>query len=172
PGLLKYFKPPFLGRLVIAPYYPLSDDVIRQIVRLKMKKIQERFEENHKISLTYSENLVLAIAARCTESDTGARDIDHLLTHSLLPELSGELLRRMAVGESCIAIHIYLDKDRGFGYRFYSSKTPDKIDEPDFGARLLFLRSLLMRKFSTPISLSKINRNRERKNQGDGSITF
>jgi len=116
--LMKHFKPAFLGRLVIVPYYPLSDRVIQQIVRLKLARIQERFKQNHNAVLTYSNDLVAAIAARCTEVDTGARNVDHILTQILLPELSGELLKRMAVGEGCTGIYAYLNAAGEFAYRF------------------------------------------------------
>ncbi len=116
--LLKYFKPAFLGRLVIVPYSPLSDRVIQSIVRLKLAHIQKRFEQNHNTELTYSNELVAAIAARCTEVDTGARNVDHILTQMLLPELSSELLKRMAVGEGCTGIYAYLDANGEFAYRF------------------------------------------------------
>lgn len=116
--LLKYFKPAFLGRLVIVPYYPLADNVIQEIVRLNLEKIRKRFRDNYKAELTYSEELVAAIAARCTEVDTGARNVDHILTQILLPELSGELLKRMAIGEICTEIYVYLDSAGEFTYRF------------------------------------------------------
>ncbi|MBW1766819.1 MAG: type VI secretion system ATPase TssH, partial [Deltaproteobacteria bacterium] len=105
PALLKYFKPALLGRLVIVPYYPLDDKVIQKIARLKLEKIQQRFLENHRLELTYGEDLISAIAARCTEVDTGARN------------LSRELLNRMALCEPCTSIHVYLDRDGGFAYR-------------------------------------------------------
>ncbi len=70
PVLLKHFKPAFLGRLVIVPYYPLNDEVIRRIIELKLDRIRERFAENHRVVFEYSDELVAAIAARCTEVDT------------------------------------------------------------------------------------------------------
>ena len=117
PTLLKYFKPALLGRLVIAPYYPLGDRVIRKIARLKLTRIEQRFMENHRVELTYGEELITAIAARCTEVDTGARNVDYILTQNLLPELSAELLKRMAIGEPCTSIHIYLNRAGGFAYK-------------------------------------------------------
>ncbi|MFH1350721.1 MAG: type VI secretion system ATPase TssH [Pseudomonadota bacterium] len=117
PTLLKHFKPALLGRLVIVPYYPLGDKEIRKIARLKLAKIQQRFAENHRMELSYGEELMTAIAARCTEVDTGARNVDYILTQNLLPELSGELLKRMAVGAPCTSIHIYLDRSGNFAYK-------------------------------------------------------
>ncbi len=118
PELLRRFKPAFLGRLVVVPYYPLSDEVIRKIVRLKLNRIQKRFEENHGAAFTYSDELVTAIGARCMEVDTGARNVDNLLTQTMLPELSGELLRRMAVGASCTGVHVDIDDAGDFTYHF------------------------------------------------------
>ncbi|MCP3950908.1 MAG: type VI secretion system ATPase TssH [Desulfobacterales bacterium] len=118
PELLKHFKPAFLGRLVIVPYYPLGDDVIRSIVRLKLERIQQRFTENHRVAFKYSDELVAAIAARCTEVDTGARNVDHLLTQTLLPEISAELLSRMAAGQICTGINADIDEAEGFVYSF------------------------------------------------------
>lgn len=117
PTLLKYFKPALLGRLVIVPYYPLGDREIRKIARLKLATIEQRFMENHRVKLSYGEELIAAIAARCTEVDTGARNVDHIITNTLLPELSGELLKRMALDEPCTSVHIYLDRKGGFAYR-------------------------------------------------------
>jgi len=117
PTLLKYFKPALLGRLVIVPYYPLGDRVIRKIARLKLATIEQRFMGNHRVALSYGEDLIAAIAARCTEVDTGARNVDHIITNTLLPELSGELLKRMAVDEPCTNIRIYLDRKGGFAYK-------------------------------------------------------
>jgi type VI secretion system protein VasG len=129
PELLKHFKPAFLGRLVIVPYYPLSDDVIRRIVRLKLDLVQQRFTENHRVDFSYSDKLVAAIAARCTEVDTGARNVDHLLTQTLLPEISAELLSRMAAGQICTGIHTDIDEAEGFVYTF-EPPVADNSDEP------------------------------------------
>ncbi len=118
PELLKHFKPAFLGRLVIVPYYPLGDDVIRSIVRLKLERIRQRFAENHRIAFIYSDDLVAAIAARCTEVDSGARNVDHLLTQTLLPEISAELLSRMAAGQICTGINADINEAEGFVYSF------------------------------------------------------
>ncbi|MDD2390886.1 MAG: type VI secretion system ATPase TssH [Desulfobacterales bacterium] len=133
PALLRYFKPAFLGRLVIVPYYPLDDGVIQQIVRLKMNKVKQRFAENHRINLTYSTDLIAAIASRCTEVDTGARNVDYLLTQVLLPELSTEMLKRMAQGQMCTGIYAYLDRSGNFNYRFeppLTQKEPLVSDRP------------------------------------------
>ncbi|MGE3540440.1 MAG: type VI secretion system ATPase TssH [Candidatus Tectimicrobiota bacterium] len=116
PLLLKYFKPALLSRLVIVPYYPLGDDEIRAIVRLKLQKIQQRFQESHRAALTYDATLVEAIAARCTEVDSGARNVDHILTQTLLPELAGVLLERMALGQPCTGVQVACNGAGAFVY--------------------------------------------------------
>ena len=92
PELLKTFKPAFLGRVTIVPYYPLSDEVMRKIIVLKLGKVGRRVEEHYKATFSYAPELVDTIARRCTEVDTGARNVDHILTRTLLPEMSAEFL--------------------------------------------------------------------------------
>jgi type VI secretion system protein VasG len=118
PDLLTCFKPALLGRLVVVPYHPLGDAEIREIVTLKLTKVQQRFRDHHRAELTYGEDLVAAIAARCTEVDSGARNVDHILTQTLLPELSGELLARLARSEIFSGVHVSLDRAEGFAYTF------------------------------------------------------
>jgi len=115
PELLKHFKPAFLGRLKIVPYFPLSDQVVRNIVRLKLNKVAKRMLENRKVAFRYDDKLVDAIASRCTEVESGARNIDHIMTNSLLPQMSQELLARMASGEKIQDVTVSLD---GEGFTF------------------------------------------------------
>ena len=96
PELAAHFKTAFLGRLVVVPYYPLGEEQIRGIVRLKLAKIARRFTESHRAELVIDNDLVEYIAARCNDTQTGARTIDNILTHTLLPELSARVLERMA----------------------------------------------------------------------------
>jgi type VI secretion system protein VasG len=96
PDLQQRFKPAFLGRLQVVPYYPISDEVMALIIRLKLSRIQDRMQLNRKIHLTYADEVVDAIAARCTEVDSGARNVDHILTDTLLPGLSRRILEKMA----------------------------------------------------------------------------
>ena len=98
PDLLEYFKPAFLGRLVVVPYFPLQDEVMKKIIRLKLSKIARRVKENYKADFSYSDALVDTIANRCTEVDTGARNIDHILEGTLLPQMSADFLGRVADG--------------------------------------------------------------------------
>ena len=98
PELVKIFKPAFVGRLVVIPYYPVRDESLKAIVRLKLDKVARRMRENNRIELTYAAGLVDTIAGRCTEVESGARNVDNILTNTVLPELSGLLLGRLAAG--------------------------------------------------------------------------
>ncbi len=118
PELVNVFKPALLGRMVVAPYYPLTDDIMRDIVRLKLGKIQARFVENHNATLTYDDAVIAAISARCTEVDSGARAVDNILTNSLLPQLSNEVLERMVDGSMFVSVHIGVDDGGVFHYTF------------------------------------------------------
>ncbi len=115
PELLKRFKPAFLGRLIVVPYLPITDKNMRVIVKLKLDRIATRMRESRNVSFRYDERLVEAIAARCTEVESGARNADHVLSNALLPEMSQELLSRMASGEQLKAVHVSVG-EAGFTY--------------------------------------------------------
>lgn len=116
--LLKTFKPAFLGRVSLVPYYPLGDEVMRKIVELQLGRIARRVEENHRASFRYDPELVAGVAARCTEVESGARNVDHILTRTLLPDLSAEFLARMANDEPIAAVRVSLEADGSFRYEF------------------------------------------------------
>ncbi len=116
PELNKIFKPAFLGRMVIVPYYPIRDEALKKIISLKLGKIQRRIQENHKIALTYDNSLIDEVAKRCTEVESGARNVDNILTNSLLPDVSRQLLGRMAEGEKLQSIHVGIGADGAFQY--------------------------------------------------------
>jgi len=115
PELLKRFKPAFLGRLKVVPYYPINDKTMRLIVKLKLNRIAKRMRENRNVSFGYDEGLIESIASRCKEVESGARNVDHILTNTLLPEVSKELLSRMARGEQIKEVNVSL---RGEGFTF------------------------------------------------------
>ena len=117
PELNKIFKPAFLGRLVIIAYMPIRDENMKQIINLKLGKIQRRIFENHKVDLTYDSALVDEVARRCTEVESGARNVDNILTNTLLPEISRQLLGRMAEGEPSERVHVGIGPDGSFQYQ-------------------------------------------------------
>lgn len=116
PDLLKTFKPAFLGRVTVVPYFPLPDDVMRGIVELQLGCIRRRVEEHYRATFTYAPEVVAGIVERCKEVDSGARNIDHILTRSMLPELSAEFLARLAAAQSIKGVHITLAPDGAFLY--------------------------------------------------------
>ena len=117
PDLLKVFQPAFLGRMTVVPYYPLADDVMRDIIRLQLGRIADRLKANHRAKFEYDDALVNAVASRCREVESGARNIDHILTRTLLPELSSEFLARMASGEPIARVHVSIDDAGAFKYQ-------------------------------------------------------
>ena len=116
PELNSVFKPAFLGRLVTIPYFPIRDEALRKIITLKLEKIQKRLQETHRVQLTYSDELVDEIASRCTEVESGARNVDNILTNTLLPELSVLMLGRIAEGQKLEAIQVGVGEDGQFVY--------------------------------------------------------
>ena len=118
PELLKRFKPAFLGRLKVVPFFPITDKNMRLIVKLKLDRIAKRMLENRNVTFKYDEELIESIGSRCTEVDSGARNVDHILTNTLLPEMSKELLSRMATGEQIKEVKVSLS-DKGFVFEIY-----------------------------------------------------
>jgi len=106
PELDKVFKPAFLGRLMIVPYFPVRDEALKQIIRLKLGKIQRRLMETHKVALVYDDVLLNEVAARCTEVESGARNVDNILSNTMLPELSRQILTQLAGGESSNRVNV------------------------------------------------------------------
>jgi len=117
PELNKIFKPAFLGRMVIIPYLPIRDENMKQIIRLKLGKIQRRIQENHKIELVYDGAVIDEVAKRCTEVESGARNVDNILTNTMLPEISRQLLGRMATNEPLERIQVGIGADGAFVYQ-------------------------------------------------------
>jgi type VI secretion system protein VasG len=117
PELNKIFKPAFLGRLVIVPYYPVRDEALKLIVRLKLGKIQRRIQETHRVALTHDEALIEEVAKRCTEVESGARNVDNILTNTLLPEISRQILGRLAERQKLGPIHVTIGDDGEFVYQ-------------------------------------------------------
>ncbi|HUJ89839.1 MAG TPA: type VI secretion system ATPase TssH [Syntrophorhabdales bacterium] len=115
PDLLKRFKPAFLGRLKVVPYYPITDKNMRLIVKLKLDRIANRMLENRNVAFVYDHKLVDAIGSRCKEVESGARNIDHILTNTLLPEMSKELLSKMVAGRKIREVKVSLE---GEGFKF------------------------------------------------------
>ena len=118
PELDRILKPALLGRLVIVPFSPIRDETLKQIITLKLARIQKRLQECHKALLAYDETLLNEVAARCTEVESGARNVDNILTNTLLPDISRELLGRMAEGVKTTKITVGVGEDGSFAYSY------------------------------------------------------
>ena len=115
PELDKTFKPAFLGRMVVIPYFPVRDEALKQIIRLKVGKLRRRLQDTHRIAFLHDETLVDAVAARCTEVESGARNVDNILTNSLMPEISRLILEAMVEGRKPAAVRVGIGEG-GFEY--------------------------------------------------------
>ena len=109
PELLRHFTPAFLARLVVVPYLPLGAAEIRAVARLKLAGISDRFAASRRGELTYDQSVVSAIATQAEQADGGARSVDAIITHQILPDLSASLLDRLASGRPVLGAHITVD---------------------------------------------------------------
>jgi len=116
PELNKIFKPAFLGRMMVVPYFPVRDEALKQIIRLKLGKIKKRILENHKILMSYDEQVLDEVAKRCTEVESGARNVDNILSNTMLPEMSRAVLSRMAEEQPMDKVQIGVSSEGRFMY--------------------------------------------------------
>jgi type VI secretion system protein VasG len=116
PELMKVFKPAFLGRVTLVPYFPLSPDIIKKIVELQLERVRRRVQEAYGAKFTWDKSLVQTIAERCTETSSGARNVEKILSRTLLPELSAEVLSRLADGAAIEGITVGVDTAGSFQY--------------------------------------------------------
>ena len=100
----------------MVPYFPISDAVMRQIIRLQLGRIGQRMRQNHNAQFSYSDDLIESIAGRCREVESGARNVDHILTRTLLPEISQEILGRMTKHELISTVHVTSNDQGSFEY--------------------------------------------------------
>ena len=124
PSLHKNFKPAFLGRMRIVPYYPLHDDLLAQIIEHKLSKISQRIAAQHSTRLSFSTDLIELILSRCTEVDSGARNIDNILSGSVLPDLATHILSALIDGQAPEQINIDVDANQDITYSLKFAKKP------------------------------------------------
>ncbi|OQX20449.1 MAG: ClpV1 family T6SS ATPase [Desulfobulbaceae bacterium A2] len=118
PILNNHFKPALLARMTVVPYKILPQTILNDIVVLKLKKLATRMAETHKMRFTYSEEVIAQISARCTEVETGARNIDHILNGTVLPRMSREILLQMSAAAMPESVHLALDSQGDFSIQF------------------------------------------------------
>ncbi|HEX4507106.1 MAG TPA: type VI secretion system ATPase TssH [Alphaproteobacteria bacterium] len=116
PELTKYFRPAFLGRVTLVPYLPLSDGIIRRIVDLQLGRIRKRVWESYRAGFDYTDRVAELIAARCTEHSSGARNVENILARTLLPELSAQVLARLAGGATISRVVVDAEPAGSFHY--------------------------------------------------------
>ena len=115
--LLGKFPAALLGRLTVVPYYPISDAMLEQIIRLQMRRIQTRIEANHGAQFEFDDSAVQLIRERCSEIESGARMIDGILTQNLLPRMAMEFLQATVDGKSIERIEVRA-VDNDFAIRY------------------------------------------------------
>ncbi|SDV47140.1 type VI secretion system ATPase TssH [Chitinasiproducens palmae] len=132
PLLSEHFKPALLARMTVIPYYTLPEDALAGIVRLKLDKIVRRLAANNKLRLDYSELVIKTIAARCTEVETGARNIDFILRGTVMPMLSQEILLRMSEAVQPTGAHLDVDESGAFTVSFsFAEEASNAAQEAD-----------------------------------------
>jgi len=128
PELNKIFKPAFMGRMIVIPYFPVRDEALKKIVLLKVGKIQRRLFESHKITMKLDDAVIDEVAKRCTEVESGARNVDNILTNTMLPEISRQILSRMAEETLTGRIRVGVGSDGRFTYG-WESEEPAEVPE-------------------------------------------
>ena len=118
PALSKHFKPALLARMTIIPFYPIGPDALKEIARLKLGQLEKRLKENHRMAMEIDPKVIDAIAERCTEVETGARNVDHIISGTLLPKISSEILQQMSTGTLPDRITVTLDDKGDFAFEF------------------------------------------------------
>ena len=121
PALTQFFRPALLGRMTIVPYMSLRPDIMRELVDMKISRIAARLFAQHRLPLVWSDEVAASIAASCTVTDAGARNIDHIINASLLPRIASALLAGRGHGGRA-RICVELDQERG---SFVCSMTED-----------------------------------------------
>jgi type VI secretion system protein VasG len=114
PALSAHFKPALLARMTVVPYLPISPDALGEITRLKLDSLIDRLRKSQRVEGSYTDAMVEMIAKRCTEVDTGARNIDHILRATLLPQLSVAVLSKMAEGPLPKRLQLGVDRENNF----------------------------------------------------------
>jgi type VI secretion system protein VasG len=102
--------------MMIVPYFPVRDEALKQIIRLKIAKIQRRLRENHKVTLEYDDAVLEEVSKRCTEVESGARNVDNILSNTMLPEISRQVLGRMAEESLTQQVRVGVSPEGKFTY--------------------------------------------------------
>lgn len=115
--LLSVFPAALLGRMIIIPYYPLTDEVLTILIKMRLDKVVRRAKSVYDATMTYSDDVVSTILSRCQERESGGRVVDAILTNTVLPELSEAFLTSRLDGANIASISL-LTKNEDFVYEF------------------------------------------------------
>ncbi|WBH16696.1 type VI secretion system ATPase TssH [Sphingomonas radiodurans] len=116
PALLEYFKPAFLGRVVTVPFFPLRPEILREIVVISLNRIRQRVTGNYGATFEWDDALLDRLVARCTEVESGARNIENILKRGLLADLAEELLGLRADGKDVTSVHVTSGDEKDYGF--------------------------------------------------------
>jgi type VI secretion system protein VasG len=118
PTLSAHFKPALLARMNIAPFFTIDEATLKEITDLKLNKIVRRMQDTHDMKLVFEPTVRDAIASRCKEVETGARNIDHIIRGNLLPQMSTQLLQKMSEGQMPAGMNVGIGKEGEFTFSF------------------------------------------------------
>jgi type VI secretion system protein VasG len=118
PILSNHFKPALLARMQVVPFFPLVGDVLKDITKLKLNKVCKRLRSSQDMELIYHPDVIQAIADRCKEVETGARNIDHIINRTLLPEMSTSILEMMTDDSQPTKLEVGVGENGNFTYNF------------------------------------------------------
>ncbi len=118
PILSQYFKPALLARMTIVPYYPVHGQVMTELTELKLERVAHRLQHEHRIELSYDEQVLQQISSRCLEVETGARNIDHIINHNIIPQISTCLLHNLSQKNDYKQLTIQVNEQGSFDYNF------------------------------------------------------
>jgi len=127
PTLTAWLKPALVARMTVVPYLPLHGTIMDDVARLKLDRVGDRLKDRHGMAFRYTDAVVAAVIARCTDVETGARAIDHILNDGLSPQLATDLLTRLGTGALPGCVTVDIGADGAFSLRF------DEDDAPESG---------------------------------------
>jgi type VI secretion system protein VasG len=122
PTLRETYKPAFLGRINIIPYYPLEQDILGQIANMQLETIKQRIQNNYQVELTYSKKLISHIVEQCQQSDAGARQISLLLNNTLLPQMAQSILSALSSEKEFDQVSVDIDKNNQFDIKLKTKR--------------------------------------------------
>lgn len=134
--LLEVFPPALLGRLIVVPYVPLSDETLERIVRLQLDRVQARVMSAHGARFDYDERAVQLVIDRCNVAASGGRMIDAVLTNSVLPDISRTFLSAMVEGQAVAAVRLSVDEG-GFALAFDGPQPEASVGDECTGSACL-----------------------------------